>query len=218
MWSIDHMCKRGTMRLSRSIRHVGSMVFLYLLVVQASGCGYIVSQGPPDSHAQLDNFSCTESNAGPIIDIIWLGLVGVTLATGDVSNYDAARVILASGASLGILGSAAAVGFNKSKRCRAAKRQLAERQAQTRIPRGVVVSPSVDTLSIGERVQLTATAHSSSGHPIPGAVFTWSSSNAAVSSVTGSGLVTGHAIGAATIVARTDTVIGTAHVVIVGRD
>ena len=205
------------MKPKRSISHVSAVVCLLLLSVSASGCGFIFSHGPPEGHARMEDFSCTESNAGPIIDVIWLGFFGLTIATGDLSGYDAARVIVTSSVVAAVWGSAAAVGFNKSKRCRAAKRQLAERQAQGRVPRGVVVSPRVDTLAVGERVQLTATAHSSSGLPIPTAVFTWSSSSDAIASVTDAGLVAGHAIGSVVIAAKTTSVIGTAHVVVVGR-
>jgi Big-like domain-containing protein len=206
------------MTARRSTSHVRIVTCLLLLSVSASGCGFIFSHGPPEGHARLDDFSCTESNAGPITDIIWLGLFGLTLATGDLGDYDPARVVVASSALTAVSGSAAVVGFNKSKRCRAAKRQLAERQVQARVPRGVVVSPRVDTLAVGERVQFTATAHTSSGLHISTAVFTWSSSNDAIASVTDAGLVEGHAIGSVVITARTDRVIGTAHLIVVREE
>jgi len=204
-----------------SIPHFSTVACLLLLSVSVSACGFIFSHGPPEGHVRMDDFSCTESNASPIIDIIVFGASGLTLAAWGVSESfgaDPARGIAVGGALVVIGGSSAAVGFNKSKRCRAAKRQLAERQVQARVPRGVVVSPRGDTLAVGERVQFTATAHTSSGLHISTAVFTWSSSNDAIASVTDAGLVEGHAIGSVVIIARTDRVIGTAHLIVVRQE
>ena len=62
----------------------------------------------------------------------------------------------------------------------------------------VVVTPPADTLlSLGETVQLTASARDASGNPISGKVFTWSSSDASCATVNSSGLVTAAGNGAA---------------------
>lgn len=204
------------MKPRRPIPHVGTVASLLLLSVPASGCGFILAHGPPEGHGRMDDFSCTESNVGPIIDIIAFGGLALTFATWEppYGDRDPARAIAASGAAAVVGGSSAAVGFIKSKRCRAAKRQLAERRAQWRV---VVVIPSVDTLAVGERVQLTAAVHGPSGLPIRTAEFTWSSSSDAIASVTNAGLVTAHVIGSVVITARTDSVIGAAHLIVVGR-
>lgn len=179
----------------------------------------------------MDYFACTESNAGPIIDVIWGGLnvLGALIIAGDPDAYDNPGGTIAIGLAWGVLsGSAAGVGFTKSTKCRAAKQQLAERQAQGRQPQvdtpgrestvqAVVVSPPRDTLSVGQRVQLAAAAHSSSGAAIPNRVFAWSSSNDAIASVSAAGLVTAHGTGSVVIAARTDNVVGTATVVVVAR-
>ena len=66
----------------------------------------------------------------------------------------------------------------------------------------VVVSPSTDELTaLGETVQLTAEAFDGNGHAVTGAEFSWESSDAAVATVDGSGLVTGVAEGVAMITA-----------------
>ena len=65
----------------------------------------------------------------------------------------------------------------------------------------VSVSPASATLRIGQTVQLTATPKDANGNPLTGRTITWGSSNTAVATVTGSGLVTGVVAGSATITA-----------------
>ena len=199
------------------------------LVASTTACGFIFSHGPPDGHEQMSSFNCTEGNAGPILDIVWGGLnvIGALAAASDPSAYENSDQIVVVGLSWGVVsGTAAAVGFNKSKKCRVAKKQLAERQAQGQVPSqtpadagppvAVVVNPPNDTLHVGERVQLVATAHNSSGLPVANSAFFWTSSNDAVASVNEAGLVTANASGTVTIAARTGTIVGTARVVVLG--
>src|SRR5436309_13907163 len=54
----------------------------------------------------------------------------------------------------------------------------------------VTVSPAAPTVQVGQTAQLTATPKDASGNPLAGRVITWQSSNGAVASVNGSGLVT----------------------------
>ncbi len=71
----------------------------------------------------------------------------------------------------------------------------------------VVVTPSTATLvSLGESVQLNASAQDASGNSISGKTFTWSSSDESVATVNASGLVLAIANGATTITATTDGV------------
>ncbi len=80
----------------------------------------------------------------------------------------------------------------------------------------VEVSPSTATLvSLGETVQLTASAQDANGNTISGKAFMWSSSDESVSQVNASGLVTAVASGSATITATTDAVNGTAAIEVV---
>ncbi len=79
----------------------------------------------------------------------------------------------------------------------------------------VVVTPSTATLvSLGETVQLTASARDASGNAISGKTFTWASSDQNIASVNGSGLVTAVANGSVTITVTTEGVNGTATVVV----
>jgi len=206
------------------------LIVLSLSSLLLAGCGFVISQGPPTGHEQLDAFSCTESNAGPTLDIVWasLNVLGAVAAASDPSAYDNSGQIVAVGLAWGVFSSfSAASGFNKSKRCRAALLELAARQAQrranpsgltlpTEVPsvQAVMVTPPEDTLAVGERVQLVASAHSSSGIVVPNRDFMWSSSNDAIASVSNAGLVTARAAGTAVIAANTGNVVGTARIMV----
>src|SRR5437870_3157606 len=69
----------------------------------------------------------------------------------------------------------------------------------------VTVSPAAPTVQVGQTAQLTATPRDASGNPLTGRVITWQSSNGAVASVNGSGLVTAVATGAAAITVTAPT-------------
>src|SRR5256885_11593650 len=118
---------------TRAGARAGSILAVIALLVTSSSCGFILTQAPPQNHEQLTYFSCSESNAGPIIDVIWAGLnvLGALAASSNPNSYDNPGQIEAVGLAWGVVsGSAAAVGFGKTSRCRAAKRPLAERQAR----------------------------------------------------------------------------------------
>src|SRR4029077_7741633 len=66
----------------------------------------------------------------------------------------------------------------------------------------------------GQTVQLSATPKDASGGALSGRTVTWATSNAAVASVSGSGLVTGVAAGTATITATSEGQTGTATVTV----
>ena len=200
-------------------------------VLATSGaCGFLFSKAPPEGHEQLEYFTCTESDAGPIIDIIWGGLnvLGALTVASDPNAYQDPNTTIAIGLAWGGVSTAAAVtGFNRSKKCRAAKALLAQRQAPNRSTpvagapldasavQTVVLTPQSDTLAVGATLQLVATAYHSSGIPIPAKSFTWSSSNDAVASVSNAGLVSANAPGSVVIAANTGNVVGTARLTIV---
>jgi uncharacterized protein YjdB len=74
----------------------------------------------------------------------------------------------------------------------------------------VTVSPASASVPAGQTVQLTATPKDASGAPLSGRTVTWSSDNTAVATVSSSGLVTGVAVGTATITATSEGKNGTA--------
>jgi Bacterial Ig-like domain (group 2) len=67
----------------------------------------------------------------------------------------------------------------------------------------VDVAPPSVSLTVGETMQLSATAYDDAGQPLQGRQFTWTTSNAAVATTTGGGLVSAVAPGAVTITAST---------------
>ncbi len=78
----------------------------------------------------------------------------------------------------------------------------------------VLVTPAVVSVLIGAGVQLTATPQDANGNPLSGRVVNWSTSNAAVATVNGSGLVTGAAAGAATVTATSEGQSGSSAVTV----
>jgi uncharacterized protein YjdB len=74
----------------------------------------------------------------------------------------------------------------------------------------VAVTPSNATLMVGQTQQLSAVASSAKGAPLTGRTVKWSSSDAAVASVDGSGLVAAVAPGTADITATVDGTPGSA--------
>ena len=79
----------------------------------------------------------------------------------------------------------------------------------------VMASPPADTLlAFGDTVRLTAEATDANGHAVAGAEFEWESSNDAVATVDGTGLVTSVANGTATITASAGGASGTATVTV----
>src|SRR5438876_6640205 len=81
----------------------------------------------------------------------------------------------------------------------------------------VTVTPSSANVAITGTVQLTATPKDANGNPLTGRAISWSSSNNAIASVNGSGLVTGVAAGGpVTITATSEGQSGTASITVAG--
>lgn len=202
-----------------------NLILLGLSSVLFTGCGLALTNGPPTGHEQMDSFSCTTQDVGPILDA-FAGGVTVLVAAAAAARpdwYDNSGRIVSAGLAWGVVsGLSAADGFSKAKRCRAAYRQLAIRHGQHPAdlpPEGlfvhaVVVSPADTRLAVGEQRQLSAMAHTSSGALMPDRSFLWSSSNDAIASVSNAGLVTAHAAGTVVIAANAGNVVGTARIVV----
>ncbi|WP_419937582.1 Ig-like domain-containing protein [Candidatus Palauibacter sp.] len=82
----------------------------------------------------------------------------------------------------------------------------------------VVVTPTVDTVALGDTLRLVAEAFDGNGHAIADAEFEWSSSDVSVATVDDSGLVRGVAEGAATITAASGGARGTAAITVENPD
>jgi hypothetical protein len=211
---------RSRIRLPR----LGRLLLALCASMFTSACGFLFVQAPPQGHEQMASFNCTESNAGPVLDIIWGGLnvLGALAAAGDPDAYANPDQVVAVGLAWGALsGASAAVGIGKTGRCREARRLLIARQGPAGLtspplqpgvaaPVAVVITPPSHTIRVGDRDQLVAAAYSSSGTAISSAEFIWSSSNDAIASVNASGLVTATAPGTVVIAARSAMAVGTA--------
>ena len=80
----------------------------------------------------------------------------------------------------------------------------------TPVPTTVVVAPATFSVNVGQTQQLTATVFDQNGTVMTGQTITWGSSNSAIASVNGTGLVTGVGAGTATITATSGPASGTA--------
>jgi hypothetical protein len=78
----------------------------------------------------------------------------------------------------------------------------------------VSVTPASANIGAGQAVQLTATVRDASGNVLTGRTVTWSSSNPSVAVVYPTGLVTGIAVGSATITATSEGQSGSATITV----
>src|SRR5207244_4103784 len=78
----------------------------------------------------------------------------------------------------------------------------------------VTVSPAAASLTAGATTQLTATPKDANGAALSGRAVTWATSNAAIATVSASGLVTGVAAGSATITATSEGQSGTSAITV----
>ncbi len=78
----------------------------------------------------------------------------------------------------------------------------------------VTVSPGSATLAVGAAVDLSAVARDAAGRVLTGRPVSWATSNPAVATVSGTGLVTGVSGGVATITATSEGKSGTAQVTV----
>ena len=78
----------------------------------------------------------------------------------------------------------------------------------------VDVTPSAAEVELGSTLQLVATPRDEAGNPLTGRDVTWASSDAAVATVSATGLVTPVATGTATITATSEGQVGTASVTV----
>jgi uncharacterized protein YjdB len=83
--------------------------------------------------------------------------------------------------------------------------------------RSMTVSPPAVTVALGQTAQLTATERDTAGNDVTGYV-TWSSDNAAVASVSQTGLVQGVAVGQTTVRAVDNGQSGAASVTVTKAD
>ncbi|HUL02654.1 MAG TPA: Ig-like domain-containing protein [Gemmatimonadales bacterium] len=205
-------------------------VLLSLLFVLAlEGCSLLFTKGPPVGHEQMQYFTCSESNTAPVIDLVigGLDLIGGFAIASDPEAYGYAEDQGGSAIALGVvqaafLGVSAGIGFDRVKKCQAAKAAWAARQAHP-APSAAAPGMAIDSVSIspatvrakvGEVVQVTAVAYGGGRAVAPQPAFKWSSSNDAIAWVTPSGLVSPLAPGTVVIAANAGSIVGVMTIVV----
>ena len=78
----------------------------------------------------------------------------------------------------------------------------------------VVINSSRSSIAVGQTLQLSAVALNSSGVPVVGATYDWTSSNTSVATISAQGVVKGIAVGVSTIRAASSGVSGTLEVTV----
>ena len=127
------------------------------------------------------------------------------------SSNDAVARVTSTGLVSGVAaGTATITATSEGKSATAAVTVAAPGPVTTRVD----VSPTSAGLVVGGTQQLTATPRDAAGTARTGRTITWTSSDATVAAVNGSGLVTAVTAGSATITATADGVSGTAAVTV----
>jgi uncharacterized protein YjdB len=81
----------------------------------------------------------------------------------------------------------------------------------------IEIRPGAPTIPIGETMRLTARLIDGEGNELAGRTVSWSSTNGSIASVDGSGVVTGHTLGSATITASAEGRTGQTDVTVTRR-
>ena len=134
--------------------------------------------------------------------------VAVSWSSGDtlVATVDSAGLVTAVG------GGTATITANAGDVAGAAVVSVMQSAAS------VTVSPAADTITPGDTLRLLAEAFDENGHRVQGADFDWASSDVAVVRVDASGLVTGVAVGRATVTARAGDAAGASEITVENPD
>jgi hypothetical protein len=106
------------------------MTVVCSLTLTMNGCSWFLVSGPPQDHATLDSFSCTESRAAPMLDVVCGGLYLSLAVLNQLMSENINRGVAAS-FGIGftaVAGASAYTGFSRVSRCRAALRELDARK------------------------------------------------------------------------------------------
>src|ERR1700759_730290 len=101
---------------------LGMIGIMIAALTAQPGCSFLFVNGPPDNHAKLPTWDCSDSNAWPVVDVIWAALNGIgaasasggdqtTNAQGDMVS--SSTVVAVGVAWLVVSGVSAIYGFKK---------------------------------------------------------------------------------------------------------
>jgi uncharacterized protein YjdB len=147
----------------------------------------------PAQHMQFAAYGRAASSDSSAVTVSWSATGGTITPAGMFAADTAAGDFLVSGTS-------AALKLSASSRVHIRPRPVAS----------VSVTPASPSVSVAQAIQLAATVRDANGNMLSGRVVTWASSNSAVATVSGGGLVTAVAAGSATITATSEGKSGTA--------
>ena len=163
----------------------------------------------PDS-ASLTALGDTVRLSAEVFDQVGRSMPGAAVAwsSGDptVASVDSAGLVRAQGSG------AATVTASSGSASGSASVSVMQSASS------VVVTPAEADIGLGDTLRLAAEALDANGNAVAGAEFSWSSSDPAVVSVDGSGLVRGVAEGAATVTAGAGDAEGTSKVTVANPD
>ena len=115
---------------------VTRITFLGLVLLATGACSLVFVNGPPPGHQQMEDFNCTESRVVPIVDI---GLGAAAAATTRVQTESpvtgewevvVGQTIAFAAAVTAVYALSSFVGFKRAGACRAAKKEIAQREQQ----------------------------------------------------------------------------------------
>lgn len=112
-----------------NVRRIGLIGVVISAVLLQSGCSFLFVKGPPANHAEMASFDCSESNALPVLDLIWAGLngIGAASAAGDDQIMNQEQIVGVGLAWVVVSGISAIYGFNKVGQCKNAREQREKR-------------------------------------------------------------------------------------------
>jgi hypothetical protein len=101
-----------------------------VLLVTLGGCSFVFVDAPPAQHKKLPYFSCTSSNALPVLDLVLGGLIG--LAAVEAVRNESSGSTFEGDAWVGVAEAAAFAasglyGLSKTSACREAQGELMTR-------------------------------------------------------------------------------------------
>jgi len=115
-----------------------------LAATTSSGCSFVFVDGPPTNARKMQAFTCTNSNALPVVDAVIAGLAALSvvgaLTDGSHETYDASTqtykqspdysTAAVAGAWAALFAASAFVGHSRVSECRDATDELMQRMSR----------------------------------------------------------------------------------------